>query len=136
MNPDDVSWIELTWKRVSGSPEAVAELFYNELFTRNPELRALFKGDMREQGKKLMGTLAFVVSNLLRPEELRAPVEQLGRRHKDYGVLPAHYGMVGAALMATLHKDLGPELTPEAEQAWSGAISAIAERMIEAAESE
>ena len=41
----------------------------------------------------------------------------LGKRHVKYGVLPAHYDVVGQALLATLESGLGAEWTEQASQA-------------------
>ena len=40
-------------------------MFYGRLFEIAPETKALFKGDMSEQGRKLMATLAVVIGALL-----------------------------------------------------------------------
>jgi hemoglobin-like flavoprotein len=43
----------------------------------------------------------------------------LGQRHETYGVQPAHYATVGAALLKTLGQGLGGEFTDDVEQAWA-----------------
>jgi nitric oxide dioxygenase len=134
MTPAEVDLVEATWGRVSGSPDAVAELFYSHLFRANPELRALFRSDMLEQGRKLAATLALVVAGLRRPAGIRAAVHALGARHREYGVLPAHYPLVGAALLDTLRTALGEEFRPDVEKAWSSAFAFVSEVMIRAAQ--
>jgi len=133
MTPEQISLIENTWPQVSGSPEEVALLFYGRLFEQTPQLRPLFKGNIAEQGRKLMSSLTLVVSNLARPEALSEPIRRLGMRHKDYSVLPEHYPLVGAALLWTLKQGLGEEFTPEVEKAWSEAFELVASAMLEAA---
>ena len=54
----------------------------------------MFKGNMEEQGRKLMTTLKVVVNGLTRLEQLVPAVQSLGRRHADYGV---QYGSVDFA---------------------------------------
>jgi hypothetical protein len=44
--------------------ETVAELFYGRLFELDPTLRSMFRGDMREQGRKLMQMLAVAVPHM------------------------------------------------------------------------
>ena len=50
--------------KVALMPDVAGALFYERLFTVNPQFRALFKHDMRVQGVKLMMMLAAIVSYL------------------------------------------------------------------------
>jgi hemoglobin-like flavoprotein len=43
-----------------------------------------------------------------------------------YGVTAAHYAPVGAALLWTLEKGLGPDFTPEVKMAWTETYTALA----------
>ena len=54
------------------------------------------------------------------------PVQDLGKRHKGYGVTAAHYAPVGAALLWTLEKGLGPDFTPDVKAAWTETYTALA----------
>lgn len=51
--------------------------------------------------------LVLVVDGLSHPEEILGKVEDLGRRHVDYGVHRQHYTTVGEALLWTLRTGLG-----------------------------
>ncbi|HYE01168.1 MAG TPA: globin domain-containing protein [Alphaproteobacteria bacterium] len=129
MTPDQIALVESTFKRVAVDPEGAAALFYDKLFTLDPELRPLFKGDMREQGRKLMATLALAVSNIRRMETLVEPLKALGAKHRGYGVKPQHYQTVANALLATLATALGDDFTPEAKEAWTQTYLAVAGAM-------
>ena len=50
---------------------------------------------------------------------------QLGVRHAGYGVQPAHYDTVGAALLDTLQADLGAAFTPELREAWTAMYTSL-----------
>ena len=39
---------------ITSNTEAVATAFYAQLFALDPSLRPMFRGDMTEQGRKLM----------------------------------------------------------------------------------
>ena len=69
---------------------AAADMFYGRLFTLDPSLRGLFKGDMAEQGRKLMAMIGVAVGNLDRLETVVSAVQDLGRRHVRYGVRAEH----------------------------------------------
>ncbi len=118
MTPDQVNLVELSFGKVKRISEQASALFYDRLFETNPELRPLFKGDMKEQGRLLMVTLATAVALLKRPIQLEEAVEALGVRHARYNVQTEHFEPVGEALIWTLEKGLGPEFTPEVKAAW------------------
>ena len=46
-----------------------------------------------------------------------ARTQGLGKRHVPYGVLPAHYDVVGQALLATLEGGLGAEWNDQVRRA-------------------
>jgi hemoglobin-like flavoprotein len=112
---------------------SAAQLFYDRLFEIDPLLRGLFRGDMRQQGAKLMQVMDAVVNGLSRLELIVRLIEELGRRHVDYGVEDHHYDTVGAALLWTLGKCLGAEFTPTARDAWATVYGVLATTMREAA---
>ncbi len=89
----------------------------------------MFKNHIKEQGKKLMQALAFVVKGLSKPEAIIPVVQDLGRRHVHYGVQETHYDTVGAALLWTLEQGLGEAFTPEVQEAWTAAYGLIAHVM-------
>jgi len=112
--------------------DTAAALFYARLFELDPALRPMFRGDMHEQGRKLMAMLKMVVNGLTRLEALVPAIEALGRRHVGYGVRDEHYAVVGSALLWTLGQGLGESFTPETEAAWSTAYTILATVMQDA----
>jgi hemoglobin-like flavoprotein len=119
MTPDQKALVQGTFAQVVPISEQAAELFYGRLFELDPALRALFKSDMREQGKKLMQTLGYCVSKLDQLEEILPAVQALGKKHVAYGVAEADYDTVGSALIWTLEKGLGAAFTPAVKEAWT-----------------
>jgi nitric oxide dioxygenase len=97
-------------------------------------LKPLFKGDMEKQKLQLMQTLAVVVKGLDRPDTILPAVQNLGQRHKGYGVMADHFPTVGAALLWTLEQGLGDGFTPEVNQAWTEAYTLLSGVMVEAME--
>jgi hemoglobin-like flavoprotein len=93
----------------------------------------MFRGDMKEQRRKLMQMLTAAVKGLDRLEQLVPVVEDLGRRHAHYGVADAHYDTVGAALLWTLEKGLGSAFTPETQEAWAAVYGLLASVMKQSA---
>ena len=93
----------------------------------------MFKGDMTEQGRKLMTMLALVVVSLDRLENLLPSIQEQGIGHAGYGVKDEHYPMVGEALLWTLEQGLGPAFTDEVKGAWISAYTVLATTMQDAA---
>ena len=104
MTPRQIELVQASWKKVEPISEAAAELLYNRLFALDPSLRPMFRGDMKEQGRKLMGMVTFAVNGLSRLEALVPGVQALGRRHAGYGVRDEHYATVATALLWTLSR--------------------------------
>jgi hemoglobin-like flavoprotein len=133
MTPENQRLVRGSFAKVAPIAPAAAAMFYDRLFALDPSLRPLFKGDMQEQGRKLMAMIGTAVANLDRLETILPAVQDLGRRHATYGVQPAHYDTVATALLWTLEQGLGPDFTPATRDAWVEAYTTLAGVMIEAA---
>lgn len=133
MTPQQIALVQKSWADVASIQDTAAGLFYLRLFTLDPDVKPLFKGDMREQGQKLMKMLGQVVNSLTRLDELVPVAQDLARRHVDYGVQPRHYDTVGAALLWTLEQGLGSKFTDEVKAAWASAYGTLAQAMKDAA---
>jgi hemoglobin-like flavoprotein len=129
MTPKQIALVQESWKHVEPIAGVAAELFYARLFALEPSLRALFKGDMSQQGRKLMSMISVAVGSLERLDELVPAVQALGRRHTGYGVEERHYTVVESALVWTLGQGLGARFTKEVEHAWRVAYGVLASRM-------
>ena len=136
MNTDQIRRIRTSFARLLPIAEPAAALFYGNLFEADPSLRPMFKGDMAQQGAKLMQMIGGAVGLLDRPQLLAPVLANLGRRHGGYGVRPEHYASVGAALMKTLEQSLGDAFDDATRADWGAMYQLISELMIEAAERE
>jgi hemoglobin-like flavoprotein len=126
MTPEQITLVQTSFRKVVPIAGTAADLFYGRLFEIAPDVRPLFPDDMTEQKSKLMAMLVTAVSNLHQLETILPAVKALGERHKGYGVTPEYYTPVGAALLWTLEKGLGPDFTPETKAAWTEAYTALA----------
>ena len=113
--------------------DSVVLLFYGRLFELAPQVRGLFKIEIREQARKLMDTLTSLVAALDRFEELRRDLADLGRRHAGYNVEPAHYQLLVTALTWAFAQALGIEFDRETRVAWEQLLGAVSAVMIEGA---
>jgi nitric oxide dioxygenase len=133
MSPREVSLVQNTFHQLIPVTDQAAALFYARLFELDPALRTLFDGDMREQGRTLMQSLALTVGSLNQFDALLPALRQLGARHASYGVRDEHYATVGTALLWTLEKCLGSAFTPAARSAWTATYVALANAMMDGA---
>lgn len=132
MTPRQIELVQSSWLQVEPISETAARLFYRRLFELAPEVRPLFKTAISEQGDKLMKTIAVAVASLKKLDTIVPVVEDLGRRHDDYGVEPAHYEVVAEALLWTLEQGLGEAFTDEVREAWGETYWTLAGVMIRA----
>ncbi len=129
MTENQVSLVQGTFAKVAPISEAAAEIFYAKLFELDPSLKPLFTTDIKEQGKKLMTMIGAAVGGLSNLEALVPVVQELGKRHVDYGVTAEHYDTVANALLFTLEKGLGEAWTPEVKDAWVEVYTVLATTM-------
>src|SRR5882762_3043726 len=126
MTPAQIDNVKASFAAVLPIADQAGMLFYDRLFTLDPSLRPLFKGDIETQSKKLMQMITVAVNSLDRLEDIVPAVQALGARHASYGVVDAHYATVAEALLWTLAQGLGPAYTPEIAEAWVAAYTVLA----------
>jgi|SRR5215204_5926553 len=133
MTGEQINLVKKSFRKIEPISEQAAALFYAKLFDLNPNLRMLFKNDMKEQGRKLMQVIGFAVESLENIDEFIPQVRALGARHADYGVDDRDYDAVGTALLWTLEKALSREFTPKMKASWAAVYGLLAETMKDAA---
>ena len=127
----DVKLLRDSFDAIKPRAGQLASTFYRILFERYPSVRPLFAHvDMKEQQKKLIQSIALVVANVDRPDQLVPAVRALGARHVAYGAEPAHYPAVGECLVAALAAVAGPLWSKKLEGAWVRAYKTIAAEAI------
>jgi NAD(P)H-flavin reductase/hemoglobin-like flavoprotein len=123
-----------SWANVAAAGDDVPLYFYSHLFLSHPEVRSMFPIQMSGQRDKLVTALGAVVSNVDELDNVIPLLEQLGRDHRRFAVITEHYTAVGASLLATLKKFLGPAWTPDLADTWAQAYGLVAKVMVAAAE--
>ncbi len=133
MTPQDIRLVQRSWKALQPLAGAVAAVFYERLFELDPPLRALFRGDMDGQRRKLVAMITAAVSTLGDMDTLGPELRELGRRHAGYGVSERDYETAGAALLWSLERGLAADFTPPVQRAWAAVFSTLARMMRDAA---
>jgi NAD(P)H-flavin reductase len=130
----DIPAMRANFAKAAATGDEAPLYFYSHLFLSHPETRQLFPVSMAHQRDRLFAALGDVVARVDDLEALVPILQQLGRDHRKFGTLAAHYPAVGASLLATLeHYD--DQWSPELAKDWTEAYTLVAEVMIEAADS-
>lgn len=133
MSPEDVERIQDSFQQIAPVQGAAGAQLYDRLFSHDPTLRPLFKHDMGEQGERIMETIALAVRQLDNPYALRTGLQELGARHRDYGVRAQDYSTMQAAFLEMLQTRLGTRFTQELRAAWATMFQLVSDMMTEGA---
>lgn len=119
-----------SWSLVEEHQDKVAGYFYARIFLSHPDLRDLFPVHMDVQRARLLGAIVTAVQTLEDPEKFDDYLRALGRDHRKFHVEPAHYEVVGGALIEAMRQFAGEQWGVEYDQAWADAYAVIADKML------
>lgn len=111
--------------------EPTSMQFYESLFAREPELRKLFREDLKGQGMRFMNTLGLLLADMEHPGKASVNYAELGKLHRVLGIRQSHFEPMKEALIETLTARLGDALTPSLEAAWREAFDTFSAKLIE-----
>jgi NAD(P)H-flavin reductase len=129
----DIPAMRANFAKAAATGDEAPLYFYSHLFLSHPETRQMFPVSMAQQRDRLFAALGEVMARVDDLDALVPILQQLGRDHRKFGTLAAHYPAVGASLLATL-EHFDDEWTPELAKSWSEAYDLVATVMIQAAE--
>ena len=129
----DIPAMRANFAKAAATGDEAPLYFYSHLFLSHPETRQMFPVSMAHQRDRLFAALGDVVARVDDLDALVPILQQLGRDHRKFGTLAAHYPAVGASLLATL-EHFDDEWTPELAKEWTEAYTLVAEVMIAAAD--
>ena len=129
----DIPAMRANFAKAAATGDEAPLYFYSHLFLSHPETRQMFPVSMAHQRDRLFSALGDVVARVDDLDALVPILQQLGRDHRKFGTLAAHYPAVGASLLATL-EHFDDEWTPELAKDWTEAYTLVAEVMIAAAD--
>ena len=119
--------------RAAATGDEAPLYFYSHLFLSHPETRQLFPVSMAHQRDRLFAALGDVVARVDDLDALVPILQQLGRDHRKFGTVAAHYPAVGGSLLATL-EHFDDAWSPELAKDWTEAYTLVAEVMVAAAD--
>ena len=131
----DIPAMRANFAKAAAAGDEAPLYFYSHLFLSHPETRQMFPVSMAHQRDRLFRALGDVVAMVDDLPSVVPILQQLGRDHRKFGALAAHYPAVGASLLATL-EHFDDEWTPELAKSWTEAYTVVSQVMVEAAESD
>eukprot|EP00927_Polykrikos_kofoidii_P000374 TRINITY_DN10135_c0_g1_i1.p1 TRINITY_DN10135_c0_g1~~TRINITY_DN10135_c0_g1_i1.p1 ORF type:complete len:293 (-),score=70.72 TRINITY_DN10135_c0_g1_i1:141-1019(-) len=142
----DIDLVQQTFGRVAMlGADNVGKIVFMKIFKKAPQALQLFSfkadglhpvhlfrsgGPAVGHATKVVGTVATAVS-LLRDLDTLVPVlQELGLKHHGFGVLRAHYDVVGEALIESLQVGLGANFTEPVKNAWLKVFTIVKTTML------
>jgi NAD(P)H-flavin reductase/hemoglobin-like flavoprotein len=129
----DIPAMRASFAKAAATGDEAPLYFYSHLFLSHPETRQLFPVSMAHQRDRLFAALGDVVAKVDDLDALVPILQQLGRDHRKFGTVAAHYPAVGGSLLATL-EHFDDEWSPELAKDWTEAYTLVAEVMVAAAD--
>ena len=126
-----VQRLEDSFKLIAPRGPELVDRFYAHLFAKNPGLRAMFPADLAAQKKKLLAAIGLIMQYLRRPEQLTAPLRDLGERHVAYGAQLEHYPIVRDTLIGVMRDMSGPAWSAQLTADWTAALNLVVSIMLE-----
>ncbi|MER6117664.1 globin domain-containing protein [Streptomyces sp. NPDC001743] len=130
----EISLVRTSLAVVAPQATEMTVYFYAILFARHPEVRGLFPDNMDVQRDRLLRGLLRIIDLVDDVDNLVQFCSRLGRDHRKFGALEAHYPAVGDCLLASLARYAGTAWNAETAAAWSRAYTVAAQVMTAAAE--
>ncbi|MGB0087349.1 MAG: globin domain-containing protein [Rhodomicrobiaceae bacterium] len=137
MTPAQLRVLQRSFAKIEPIADQFGTVFYNRLFTIAPEIKPMFRTDLKAQQAKFMKVITEVVQLHLRsvvslPVTAQASASAVlpgafwsGKLHAAYGVRMEDYATMKSALVWALEKTLGAECTDEVKDAWSTAYDIV-----------
>lgn len=124
-----IAVVKSTAPVLEANGELLTRHFYNRMFRENPEVAPLFNRSNQTSGtqqRALAGAICAFAANVDQLEVLGAAVETIAQKHAALRILPEHYPIVGANLLASIREVLGEAATDEIIDAWAEAYGFLA----------
>lgn len=137
MTPAQLRLLQTSFAKIDPMADQFGTLFYTRLFTIAPEVRPMFRTDIKAQQSKFMKIIAEVVQLHLRSTVALPVTAQAcdsavipgafwcGKLHVAYGVRMEDFATMRLALLWAVERTLGEECTEEIKDAWGAAYDIV-----------
>jgi len=128
MNETTKAIIKSTAPLLKDKGTEITTVMYENLFSKYPEAKELFKNATPDQYIKLANMVYAYAANIDKLENLQKGIDKVAKIHVDTNILPEHYPWVGESLLIAIKEVLGDNATDEVMEAWAegyGFLSAV-----------
>ena len=117
--------------------ETITRYFYQQMFSKNPELLNTFNATNQKTGRQqaaLADAVYAYAANIDNLGALTGAVQRIAHKHASFTILPGQYEIVGKHLLEAVAHVLGDAATDEILNAWGEAYQFLAKLFIEVEE--
>jgi nitric oxide dioxygenase len=125
--------IDATAPVVAANLTQIVEVFYPQMFARNPEVLAFFNMSnqrAKRQPQALANAVLASVAHLHALDKLAPAFAPIAHKHCALGILPEHYAIVHDNFLGAVGEVLGDAVTDEVAAAWSAVLMELAGALI------
>lgn len=133
MHRSSLEQVVACYPKLATKLDSIARLFFDNLFEADASMRAMFPDDMSRARQQLTASLALVWKNLDRLAALEPPLMELGRRHAELGVKPAHYPIFRDAMLKAVESASAEPWPAKLREAWTEVLSGVGAIMLKGA---
>ena len=83
---EDILYLQRALQKCVDAEDALAEVFYKELFGAHPQTRALFSDDMKHHRNMFRTMIEAAAAEMQNPTALEPLLVQVGKHHRSVGV--------------------------------------------------
>lgn len=121
MNETVKAIVKSTAPLLKNKGEEITTVMYENLFSKYPDAKVLFKDASEDQYIKLANMVYAYAANIDKLENLQKGIAKVAQIHVDTKILPEHYPWVGESLLIAIKEVLGDAATDEVMDAWAQA---------------
>lgn len=127
MDPEQIARVQSSFEGMDHA--ALVEGLYRNLFSIDPDLRALFRDEAGLQARRMADSLSWSIQHLDQPDLLHGLFDELGRTHASYGIRDGDFESLRLAFAATLDEQLAAPQDAETTEAWAATYRTLAEML-------
>lgn len=121
--------VALSWQQILPITDSSSALFYEQLFSLNPDLKQQFLAVSPLQQRQMITLLGQSLSTAASIENIVASMQELMRRYSDYNLSEHDFTAVATALMSMLAQGLGAAFSPALRRAWQERVVLLSAAM-------
>jgi nitric oxide dioxygenase len=128
MNNETKEIVKSTLPLIRKKKEEITTVMYDNMFSKYPQVKELFKDSEPTQYKKLANAVYAYAANIDNLEALHLGISTMTKAHVKTNVKPEHYPIVGECLLEAITQVLNPD--QKVLKAWADAYKFLANVLI------